>query len=115
MRRRLLLLVVAALLLRGWLGEAMAGQMLALQLQAAGAPVTIAAMHGPDCPGLAAQDEAGDADTAANALHCQDCTLNALPAPTPATGRALPAPAAATPQPIDTSAESQPGIKPPIS
>lgn len=115
MHRSLVLLIAVTLLLRGWVGEAMAGQMLALQLQAAGAPVEVVVVHGPDCPGMAAQDEAGDVDAAAKVLHCQDCTLNALPAPTLAVARPLPVPAASAPQPVFTSAEPQPGLKPPIS
>jgi hypothetical protein len=111
MGRRLLLLVVAALLLRGWVGEAMAGQMLAQQLQL---PSThVAAMHAPDCPGAVAGDE--DLDAAGQSLHCQDCTLHALTAGPLPLARLLPASRALAAAPAFASAERVPGDKPPIS
>lgn len=111
MARRLLLLVVAALLLRGWVGEAMAGQMLAQQLHL---PSThAAAMHSPDCPGSAAQAE--DLGAADQGLHCQDCTLHALTAGPLPLARVLPASRALTATPAFASAERAPGDKPPIS
>jgi hypothetical protein len=111
MVRRLLLLVVAALLLRGWVGEAMAGQMLAQQLHL---PSThAAAMHSPDCPGSLAGDEDGAA--AGQSLHCQDCTLHALTgAPLPI-AHPLPASRAIEGTPAFASAERLQGDKPPIS
>lgn len=112
MVRRLLLLVVAALVLRGWVGEAMAGQMLAQQLQV---PSThAAAMHSPDCPGSVAGED-GDEAAAGQGLHCQDCTLHALTAaPLPLT-RLLPASRVLPGAPAFASAERVPGDKPPIS
>jgi hypothetical protein len=77
MRRSVLLLLVAVLCLRVWAGEAMAGQMLEQQVAASHAAM---AVHGPDCAGaMAGQDEAEMA--CGSCLHCQDCSLNALPAP----------------------------------
>ena len=109
MVRRLLLLVVAALVLRGWVGEAMAGQMLAQQLQV---PSThAAAMHSPDCPGSVAGE---DGDEAAG-LHCQDCTLHALTAAPLPLARLLPASRVLPGAPAFASAERVPGDKPPIS
>jgi hypothetical protein len=112
MARRLLFLLVAALLLRGWVGEAMAGQMLAQQLHLPSAHA--ASMHSPDCPGAVADDQ--DLDAAASAsLHCQGCTLHALTAAPLPQARPLPP---APPQALSlafASAEPQPGLKPPIS
>ncbi len=111
MARRLLLLVVAALLLRGWVGEAMAGQMLAQQLHL---PSThAAAMHSPGCPGtVAGEDGLG---TVGDSLHCQDCTLHALAAAPLPLARLLPASRALCATPAFASAERVPGDKPPIS
>jgi hypothetical protein len=113
MSRRLLFLLIAVLLLRGWTGAAMAGQMLAQELQHAGTQVQ--AVHGSDCPGAVA-DAGGDAsDTAAASTHCQDCTLHALPAaPLPVAMR-LPAASLAELLPAFASAERQLDDKPPIS
>ena len=113
MSRRLLFLLIAVLLLRGWTGAAMAGQMLALELQHSGTQVQ--AVHGSDCPGAVA-DAGGDAsDTAAASTHCQDCTLHALPAaPLPVAMR-LPAASLAELLPAFASAERQLDDKPPIS
>lgn len=110
MKRRLLLLLVAVLLLRGWAGEAMAGQMLATQLQAM---ATAHQMHGEDCAEAMA-DEAADAlADCASCVQCHDCTLNALPA-TVAQGQAeLLHALAATPPPAYASAEPRQGFKPP--
>lgn len=108
--RRLLLLLVAALLLRGWVGEAMAGQMLAQQLHLPSAQA--AAMHSPDCPGAVADDEAA---AAAAGLHCQDCTLHAMTAAPLAVARSLPAASLHALAGAFASAEPQPGLKPPIS
>jgi hypothetical protein len=115
MHRRLLLLLVAALFLRAWVGEAMAGQMLVQQLQGAGAAVTAAQalpLHGPDCPGMAADDTAS---AAAAVLHCQDCTLHALPAGALVLPHALPsAHVPSVPRRLAGIA-AQPGYKPPIA
>lgn len=106
-----MLLVVVALLLRGWVGEAMAGQMLAQQLHLPSSHA--AAMHSPDCPGSAAGEEDGVA--AAESPHCQDCTLHALTAAPLPLVHPLPASRAATGTPAFASAERLPGDKPPIS
>lgn len=114
MPRRLLLVLVAVLLLRGWAGEAMAGQMLAQQLQAAATAQELAA-HPPDCPFAAAAADEVDAPSACSCLQCDDCSLNALVVPL------LPhaEPLAATPlapRPLAfASAEPIRGLKPPIS
>ena len=109
MVRRVLLLLVAALLVRGWVGEAMAGQMLAHQLEAPS--VHAMSMHAPDCPGAVADD----GEAAAASLHCQDCTLHALTAAALPLAHPLPAaPLQAFALPF-ASAEPQQGFKPPIS
>jgi hypothetical protein len=112
MSRRLLFLLVAVLLLRGWTGAAMAGQMLVHEMQHASTQVQ--AVHGADCPGAVA-DEGGAASETAASTHCQDCTLHALPAtPLPVAMR-LPAASLAELLPAFASAERQPDDKPPIS
>ncbi len=108
--RRILLLLVAALLLRGWVGEAMAGQMLAQQLHLPSAHA--ASMHAPDCPGAVADE--GDL-AATESLHCQDCTMHALTAAPLPLARSLPAASLYAFAPAFASAEPQPGLKPPIS
>lgn len=108
MRRTVLLLIVAVLCLRVWAGEAMAGQMLGQQLAAA-SQVTM--VHGPDCP-AAAED---DAPACGSCVHCQDCSLNALPT--------LPAQAAAPVPPAQApahgagfaSADPARALEPPIA
>ena len=110
MSRRLLLLLVAALLLRGWIGEAMAGQMLAQQFHLHS--TVAAAMHSPDCAAAMADDP--DAAAAAG-THCQDCTLHALTAAPLPLARALPAASFETVVPVFASAEPRAGLKPPIS
>lgn len=113
MSRRLLFLLIAVLLLRGWTGAAMAGQMLVQELQHAGTQVQ--AVHGADCPSAVADDGGDASDTAAASTHCQDCTLHALPAtPLPPAMR-LPAASLAELLPTFASAERQPDVKPPIS
>lgn len=111
MRRSVLLLLVAVLCLRVWAGEAMAGQMLTQQVAASHAAM---AVHGPDCAGaMAGQDEAEMA--CGSCLHCQDCSLNALPT--------LPPQASASAQPAQAlpagagfaSAEPAPELEPPIA
>jgi hypothetical protein len=117
MSLRVVYLLVAVLLLRGWVGEAMAGQMLSQQLQAA-APAGAAAMasHGPDCAGAMESGAAAEsAMSCGSCLHCQDCSLNALPAVRPAeAGAAGHAPLAA-PARAFASAEPVRGLKPPIA
>lgn len=93
MRVMVLALMIALLPLRGWVGEAMAGQMAAQQLIAiksgAVGPVSIGAGAGfssqvsmqamPDCPGhMADADETAKADTCACCNHCQVCSTAAL-------------------------------------
>lgn len=112
MHRRLLLLLVAALLLRAWVGEAMAGEMLAHQLHAPATQAVLA--HGPDCANAAADEDDGDAASMAS-LHCQGCTLNALPAMALPIAPSLPAPGFDELAPRFASAEALRAHKPPIS
>lgn len=115
MRRRMLFLLALVLLLRAWAGEAMAGQMLAQQLQAASAAV--AAVHPPDCPGAALMDATADTGEmkCGSCLQCQDCSLNALPSlPAVTAHAAKPRPATTVPRAF-SSAEARPGFKPPIA
>jgi hypothetical protein len=109
MRHRLVLLLVAVLLLRGWVGEAMAGQMLAQQLHSAGVH---SVQVQPDCHEAAGPEVAVEA-ACGSCLQCDTCTLNALPAqlaPVDASfSHALGAPAVAA----FASAEPLRGFKPP--
>jgi cytochrome c553 len=110
MKRRFLFLLVAVLLLRGWAGEAMAGQMLATQLQAL---ATAQQVHGEDCA-EAMVDEAADAlADCASCVQCHDCTLNALPAMAAQAHPELPQALIAAPPPAYASAEPRQGFKPP--
>lgn len=110
MKRRLLVLLVLVLLVRGWAGEAMAGQMLASQLQAM---ATAHEMHGEDCA-QAMADEAADAlEDCASCVQCHDCTLNALPAVAAQADAQLPHALAASAPPAYASAEPRQGYKPP--
>lgn len=114
MAKRLLLLIVAALVLRAWVGAAMAGEMLAGQAQEAVAAVQV---HEGDCAhhmADAATPASGD-HTGASCAQCQDCTLAALPARAHAMAQPLPQPAAAEPPFSFASAELVPGVKPPIA
>jgi hypothetical protein len=114
MHRRLLLVLVAVLLLRGWAGEAMAGQMLAQQLQAAAVAQQVAA-HPPDCPFAAAANNEAEAAVACSCLQCDDCSLNALVVPhLPHAEPLAAAPLASKPLAF-ASAEPVRGLKPPIS
>lgn len=109
-KRRFLFLLVAVLLLRGWAGEAMAGQMVAAQLQAM---TTAQQVHGEDCAEAMA-DEAADAlADCASCVQCHDCTLNALPAVAAPAQGALPHALIAPPPPAYASADSRQGFKPP--
>ena len=120
MRRWLLVLLIALLPLRGWMGDAMAAQM-AVQPHAAANQAVHAAPS--DCAGHHDQseaaapslpDESPQAD--ANCAACQACSTMALafshaPVPEPVFGAAPPA------QPLVAfaSAEPAPADKPPIS
>jgi hypothetical protein len=114
MHRRLLLVLVAVLLLRGWAGEAMAGQMLAQQLQAAASAHELAT-HPPDCPFAAAADDEAEAAVACSCLQCDDCSLNALVVPRLTQAEPLAAAPLATSPLAFASAEPVRGLKPPIS
>ncbi|WP_143762907.1 hypothetical protein [Ramlibacter tataouinensis] len=87
MRPWLLILMVALLPLRGWVGDAMAGEALARQVVAMAADAQASAPHPPDCHGhAAASSDAGDVsapDLHAGEVcsHCQLCMLLALRAP----------------------------------
>lgn len=117
MSLRVVYLLVAVLVLRGWVGEAMAGEMLAAQLQAAAsASVPAGPVHGPDCAG--AMDQHADAESTmscGSCLHCQDCSLNALPAVSLAASGVAPHTPFAGPAPAFASAEPARGLKPPIA
>ena len=132
MRRWFVLLLIALLPLRGWVGEAMAGEMLgqhvaaaasaqAQQAQAA-SPQAQAASH--DCMGhqaaasLGGEEEApqsasGDCPTCASCQVCSSVVLatQAAPLPPAAFGNTL-VPRMGTPF---ASAEPAPAFKPPIS
>ena len=139
MQRRLLLLLVCLLALRGWVGEAMAGEMLRMHLAAAPARQSMAA-SGPaiDCHdghgtpsamrhgthhGAAADAgapvpaaDAGAADDCPTCASCQVCSSVALGvavAMLPA-GEFSQAPPATVPA-RHPSAERVPAYKPPIS
>jgi hypothetical protein len=79
MHRWLLVLMIALLPLRGWVGDAMAGQMLQQRLataEAAAAPSHhAAALAHEDCAGhaQAADDEAAASDSDATAMPHADC------------------------------------------
>lgn len=110
MRRRMLLVLVILLCLRGWVGEAMAGQMLGQQLQVAQAAAAM-----PDCPGHAAMAAAGEESDSScgSCLQCQACSLHALPAAAPVLrARGVTAAPPAPPQSF-VSAEPVRGFKPP--
>ncbi|MBI5276716.1 MAG: hypothetical protein HY854_09675 [Burkholderiales bacterium] len=81
MRQRLLLLLVAVLLLRGWGGEAIAGQMLAQQLQAGvvAAQLQDAVMSHEHCAQAASDPATGDTASEVSCTLCQACSLHALP------------------------------------
>ena len=112
MRRRLVFLMIALFLLRGWVGDAMAGQMLAHEVAAsaqaaAGTPEPM--VHGIDCPGAAE----------ASGPSCDMCQACSAIAAQPVAGRCAPA---RLPQPVPAmdavafaSAEALQGFKPPIS
>lgn len=106
------------LCLRLGVGEAMAAQMLQQQLAAAQASAAQQAAM-PDCPGhTSGQDAAArDAEDPAcgSCLHCEACSLHALPA-----AQAMAPVWTAHPLPLPlparfTSAQPLQGLKPPIS
>lgn len=120
MRRRFLIVLAAVLLLRGWFGVAMAGQMLAHELQPPAASAVATMVHGPDCQGMAFDDEdaaaAQDYDgMCGSCLHCEDCTLHALVATNVPIANVLPEALASTGGIRFASAEPRTGFKPPIS
>jgi hypothetical protein len=118
MRRWLLFTLIAVLCLRAWAGEVMAGQMLAQQLHAATAAAQQAEpmQHGPDCmAAMAEADQATDDGVACGScLHCQDCSLTALPVLAPALQAALPHAPRAHVHVAFASAEPAQRLKPPI-
>ena len=114
MRRRMLVLMVILLCLRGWVGEAMAGTMLGQQLAAQ--QHATAAM--PDCHMGAGEDASPGGEQSsshASCLTCVVCSLNALPMyelpQSTSALQCLPAPAAAA----FASAEPLHASKPPRS
>lgn len=119
MRRWLLLLLIALLPLRGWVGEAMAGEMAQRQVQAAAAvQATERTQHAhDDCAGhdddAAASHHHGDCPTCAG---CQACSAAALVSfvATPAIQR-LPQALPTAPEPSSRDAGPQTVLKPPIS
>jgi hypothetical protein len=127
MHRWLLVLLVALLPLRGWVGEAMAGQMLQQQLAIAAAVQAPAPHHGAkaheDCMGHQAADATGDAAADSpnspdcpTCASCQVCSAVAI-APvtrgTPSAGFSQPPPASI--ERAHASAERVNAFKPPIS
>ena len=108
MRFRVVLLLVLALVLKGWVGEAMAGQMVAQQLQhaAIGADADAQPCH-PHAP-------AGDGGGHVSCEQCQACSLNALPAAPVVLATALPQPMQARAAVHFASAEPRQGHKPPV-
>lgn len=120
MRRRLLILMVVLLCLRGWVGEAMAGQMLAMQLASAQAnaqPAEIPVAM-PDCQmamDTAAQTDSGGGMSCGSCLSCQACSLNALPTAAPAVSASVAHARPLAERVQFSSAPPAPGFKPPIS
>lgn len=116
MRRWLLLLIVVLLPLRGWMGEAMAAEMLARHH--AQPPAAVPQSAAGDCAGhhdQAAGSQAADTHDAACAA-CQACSTLALAfghplVPATPYGAAPPVPVAVA----FASAEPAPADKPPIS
>jgi hypothetical protein len=131
MRMLVLALMIALLPLRGWVGEAMAGQMAAQQLDAiksgaetpapigagAGFPPDFSMQAMPDCPGHAADaGQAAKADACACCDHCPMGSSAVLQADPPLR-QPLAAPQA-RPLPVAERFASAPGalaLKPPMS
>jgi hypothetical protein len=124
MRHILLVLMIALLPVRGWVGDVMAAQMISDRLQpAAVAPAATETAHA-ECPGHAAmaaqagapQPEAASHESCASCVTCQVCASVALLQPTAAQQpAALPLERPATGGAQFASAEPAPGFKPPIS
>jgi hypothetical protein len=116
--RRFLGFLVLLLILRGGIGAAMAGQMLALELgqaQAAATAAQQAAAHPPDCPGHVATADAPAMTLCSSCLHCDAASLPALvPQPAMLPQRFVHALPTAPPVRF-ADAEPQPAIDPPIS
>lgn len=125
MRRWFVLLLIALLPLRGWVGEAMAGEMLGQHVAAAAATQAQQAQaHSHDCMGhQAAADLGGEQETVQSAsgdcptcASCQVCSsvvlsVDAARLPAAAFGNTL-VPRMGT---RFASAEPAPAFKPPIS
>lgn len=124
MRRWFVLLLIALLPLRGWVGEAMAGEMLGQHVAAATAKQVQAVLH--DCMGHEAaasngsdasmqdtQSASGDCPTCASCQVCSTVVLSvdAARVPAAAFGNTL-VPRMGT---RFASAEPAPAFKPPIS
>lgn len=123
MRRWLLLLMILLLPLRGWVGDALAGEMLRQHVAAEarqdpGGHHEVRVAHGHDCDehGTAAQAQAqpvqlGDCATCAS---CQVCSAVALwPLAPPAVLASLSQPQPHGGEPACTSAEPAHAFKPP--
>lgn len=131
MRHLVLALMIALLPIRGWVGDAMAAQMLADRMEAAAVqalpvqaqPGDAQAAH-EECPGHAAQAQAPDAQPQPPATHeacascvtCQVCSSAAL-AVSRLEAQAHPIPHARPDagSAAFASAEAVPVLKPPIS
>lgn len=116
MRRWLLFTLIAVLCLRAWAGEAMAGQMLGHQLHAAAAAAQAATVHSPDCMAAMADEERDTSGglVCGSCLHCQDCSITALPAVAPTVAAALPHAPRDHSRVAFASALPLQGLKPPI-
>jgi hypothetical protein len=125
-RHIVLALMIALLPLRGWVGDAMAGQMLQQQLaainseaedvdstSASGSFDASVALHGQDCEGHMGDMAASDCVTCPS---CQVCHGFVLVMPLPATSLTVhPQTAPAVRGETFASAEAVQGFKPPIS
>lgn len=125
-RHIVLALMIALLPLRGWVGDAMAGQMLQQQFSAINSEVVNidstkasgsidapVALHGQDCEGHMGDMAASDCVTCPS---CQVCHGFVLVMPLPATAlTAPPQTAPAVRGETFASAEATQGFKPPIS
>ncbi len=132
MRRWFILIMIALLPIRGWVGDVMAADMVTQRMAAAAQvpvqaqqPAPAAADSHADCHGNAAADSpasqpAGDSNTAAadcgNCTSCQVCHAVAM-AVTPGVDPVAPAHSAAPPLRGTHFASAEParGFKPPIS
>jgi len=125
MHRWLLLLLLALLPLRGWVADAMAGQMLQQELAVAASAAETPPAHPrqhDDCLGHAgaqddhaAEQQAGD-DGCPTCAHCQACSGVALhPAIAAPVLARISHPAPVSPEHALHSAVPVPALKPPIS